>query len=231
VDLEVPSGAIVGLLGPNGAGKTTALRILAGILDRDAGLVLVSGFDPRAHPIEVRRRVGYLTGETGLYDRLTPRELLRYFGELHRTRDLERRIDELVAELDMVEYCDRRCGSLSTGQRQRVSVARALVHSPEVIIFDEPTSGLDVIAAQFVLQRLLAERTRGRSVLFCSHTLTEAELICDTVVLLHKGRVLDRGSVPEVVARHEAAGLTQALLRAVRSADGEGERRGQQEPA
>ncbi|GMV40260.1 MAG: hypothetical protein AMXMBFR64_19760 [Myxococcales bacterium] len=217
LSFQVPAGQIFGLLGPNGAGKTTALRVLATLIAPTAGHARVAGHDVVASPLDVRRSLGYLTGDTGLYARLTPAELLRFFGELHampRAR-LEARIDALVATLDMGSFRDRHCGKLSTGQQQRVSIARALVHDPPVLVLDEPTSGLDILSAQYILDLLRAERDRGKAILFSTHVMAEAELLCDRIGILHEGRLLATGTLDELLAPTGARSLTEAFLRAV----------------
>lgn len=221
LSFRVAGGEVLGLLGPNGAGKTTALRILATLLRPDAGRALVAGYDVVAEPIAVRRHIGYLTGDTGLYERLTPVELLRYFGRLNGLpRDrIEARSAALVAAFGMEAWRDRRCGSLSTGQRQRVSVARALLTDPPVLVLDEPTAGLDILAARTLLDALRAERDRGKAVLFSTHVMAEAELVCDRVALVHRGRLLAEGTVPDLRARFGRDTLAGAFLAAIEAAD------------
>lgn len=203
LDLDVAAGEVVGLLGPNGAGKTTTLRMLATLLTPTSGAATVAGYDVQAAPLEVRRRLGYLTGDTGLYGRLTPREVLRYFGQLHgmAPAPLAARIDELVALLGIGGYADRRCETLSTGQKQRVSIARAVLHDPAVLILDEPTSGLDILAARDILRFFRAQADAGKAVLLSTHILAEVELICDRAAIIHKARVRHIGSLAELQAR------------------------------
>ena len=195
LSFTVAPGEIYGLLGPNGAGKTTTLRILAGILVPTTGSARVAGIDVARDPLAVRRRLGFLTNTTGLYPRLSGRELLGYFARLHgMSRDATAaRIDALVAALDAGAVLDRRCESLSTGERQRdVDRARRASHDPDVLILDEPTAGLDVLASRFLRDFVRAERDRGKAVLFSTHYLAEAELLCDRIGLLHRGRLLAR---------------------------------------
>jgi sodium transport system ATP-binding protein len=221
LSFEVAGGEVLGLLGPNGAGKTTALRVLATLLRPDAGRAFVAGHDVTAEPLAVRRSMGYLTGDTGLYERLTPVELLRYFGRLNDlpAAALGARIEALVAAFDMGAFRDRRCGSLSTGQRQRVSVARALLTDPPVLILDEPTAGLDILAARTLLDALRAERDRGKAILFSTHVMAEAELVCDRVALLHRGRLLACDTVAGLRARFARPTLAEAFLTAIEQAD------------
>lgn len=220
LSLTVARGEIYGLLGPNGAGKTTALRILAGLLAPSGGRASIDGVDVAVAPREAQRRLGFLTGTTGLYRRLTGREVLTYFGRLNglSRADIASRIQELTGALDLAAVLDHRCEALSTGQRQRISVARAALHDPPVLILDEPTVGLDVLASRFLRDFVSAERGRGKAILFSTHYLAEAELLCDRVGLLHRGRLLAEG--PPRDLRGQAAGaasLEEAFLRLVES--------------
>jgi sodium transport system ATP-binding protein len=218
LSFTVAPGEIYGLLGPNGAGKTTTLRILAGILVPTTGSAHVAGIDVAQDPLSVRRRLGFLTNTTGLYPRLSGRELLAYFARLHgMSRDATAaRIDALVAALALAPFFDRRCESLSTGERQRTSIARAVLHDPDVLILDEPTAGLDVLASRFLRDFVRAERDRGKAVLFSTHYLAEAELLCDRIGLLHRGRLLAEGTPAALrAAAGDAPSLEEAFLRLV----------------
>jgi sodium transport system ATP-binding protein len=219
LSLQVAPGEIYGLLGPNGAGKTTTLRVLAGILSASSGHVSVDGLVVGTGSQEAKRRLGFLTGTTGLYARLTARELLTYFGRLHgMSRDLTRgRIELLSRTLDFAALLDRRCETLSSGQKQRLSVARAVLHDPPVLILDEPTVGLDVLASRFLRDFVRAERDRGKAVIFSTHYLAEAELLCDRVGLLYRGRMLHEGSPAALRASSGAASLEEAFLQMVES--------------
>ncbi len=200
IDLECREGEIYGLLGPNGAGKTTTLRILATILAPTAGSAEVAGVDVAADPLEVRRRLGFLSASTGLYARLTPRETLRYFGGLHGIdRDeLAARVEELVATFEITAFADQRCGGLSSGQKQRVSIARAVLHDPPVLILDEPTTGLDILGTSDMIEFIDARRSAGRCILFSTHILSEAERLCDRIGVIHRGRLLGAGTLAEL---------------------------------
>jgi sodium transport system ATP-binding protein len=222
LSLQVSPGEIYGLLGPNGAGKTTALRILAGLLSPTAGTATIDGIDVATEPREAQRRLGFLTGTTGLYRRLTGREVLSYFGRLHGLTHprIAERIDALTRALDLAAVLDHRCEALSTGQRQRISVARAALHDPPVLILDEPTVGLDVLASRFLRDFVRTERSRGKAILFSTHYLAEAELLCDRVGLMHRGRLLAEGPPPELRERAGgAASLEEAFLRLVEEAE------------
>jgi sodium transport system ATP-binding protein len=214
VSLAVRPGEIVGLLGPNGAGKTTTLRMLAGILSPDRGQVLVDGVDVHVDPIVAKRRIGFLSGDTQLYQRLTPREVLAYFGQLYELDPalVAARSRTLIDELDMRAYADRPCGTLSSGQKQRANVARAFLHDPALLILDEPTNALDVISGQFIVQAIRQARDAGRAVLFSTHIMGEAEYLCDRIVLIHQGRVVDAGTLPELLVRSGQRNLTDAFL-------------------
>jgi len=194
------------------------LRVLAAILAPTAGRAEVAGVDVARDPQAARRLLGFLTGSTGLYARLTGRELLRYFGRLHGLPDdaIAARTALLSRGLDLEGILDRRCEALSTGQRQRLSVARAVLHDPAVLILDEPTVGLDVLASRFLRDFLRGERDRGKAVIFSTHYLAEAELLCDRIGLVHKGRLLAEGSPAELRARAGgASSLEEAFLRFV----------------
>jgi sodium transport system ATP-binding protein len=212
--LEVRPGEVVGLLGPNGAGKTTTLRMLAGILTPTRGHVRVAGIDIRRDPLRAKRRIGFLSGDTQLYQRLSPREMLAYFGRLYGVPEarLEHRIDDLVAQLDMRDFSSRPCGTLSSGQKQRANIARAFLHEPAVLILDEPTAALDVVTGQFIVHAIRRERAAGRAVLFSTHIMGEAEYLCDRIVLLHRGYVIDAGTLPELLDRAGCRNLTDAFL-------------------
>ena len=190
--LTARAGEILGLLGPNGAGKTTTLRILCTLLKPTAGTARVAGFDVVTQANEVRRHVGFLSATTGVYDRMTAREMVEYYGRLHGLNGdkLEARIAELFGVLAMHDIRNVRGSKMSTGQKQKVSIARALVHDPPVLIFDEPTNGLDVIVQRSVLHQVQALRDRGKCILYSSHIFREVEKICDRVAIIHRGKVL-----------------------------------------
>ncbi len=219
VSLNVCAGEVVGLLGPNGAGKTTTLRVLAGILQPTDGQVFVNGADLREAPLEAKRHIGFLSGDTQLYQRLSPREVLRYFGRLYLLpeAELNRRIEQLVEELEMAAFADRPCRTLSSGQKQRANIARAFLHDPDVLILDEPTAALDVVSGQFIVEAIRRKRAAGRAVLFSTHIMSEAESLCDRIYFLHQGRVTDCGPATDILARTGCANLTDAFLHHVRS--------------
>jgi sodium transport system ATP-binding protein len=205
ISLEAHAGEIFGLLGPNGAGKTTTLRIICTLLSPDAGSVEVLGFDTLKAPQEVRRRVGVVTAEIGIYPRLTARENIAYFAELSGVLDgeLDRRVDGVIERLDMGSFAAQRAESLSSGQKQKVAIARAVVHDPPVLMFDEPTSNLDVLASRDIRQFMVESKGRGKCVIFSTHVLHDAERLCDRVTIIHQGRVVAGGSTAEVRGPHE----------------------------
>ncbi len=212
LSLSIPGGEVYGLLGPNGAGKTTALRMLAGLLAPGRGHALVAGQD--ASLPSAKRRLGYLSGSTGLFGRLSPREVLDYFGQIHglSRAEIGKRVSVLAQALALQGILDRRCEALSTGERQRVSIARTVLHDPAVLILDEPTSGLDVLASRFMREFVRGERQRGKAVLFSTHYLAEAELLCDRIGFLHRGRLLVEGPPSEIRARTGTTTLEEAFL-------------------
>jgi len=217
VSLHIPPGEIYGLIGPNGAGKTTTLRMLAGLMRPSDGSASICGLDVVSQEIQAKARLGFLTGSTGLYARLTVDELLVYFGRLNSLplERCQRRAAELKQELRIQHLAHRLCGKLSTGERQRVSLARAMVHDPEVLILDEPTSGLDVLASRFVADFIRRARQRQRAVLFSTHYMTEAELLCDRVGLIYQGELVWEGPPAELRQQQDAASLEEAFLRLI----------------
>jgi sodium transport system ATP-binding protein len=200
ISFEASTGEIFGLLGPNGAGKTTTLRIICTLLAPDAGSVEVLGFDTRTDPQEVRRRVGVVTAEIGVYPRLSARENIAYFAELSGVADgaLNKKVDAVIDRLDMGEFAKQRAESLSSGQKQKVAIARAIVHDPPVLMFDEPTSNLDVLASREIREFMVESKGRGKCVIFSTHVLHDAERLCDRVTIIHRGQVVASGPTAEV---------------------------------
>ena len=193
-------GRILGLLGPNGAGKTTTLRLLSTVLSPTAGTARVNGFDLVTNPAAVRRNIGFLSGTTGVYGRLTPTEMLRYFGSLYGLPEetIAARTAEIFTRFDMHEFAHTPCERLSTGMKQKVSIARTILHDPPVLMLDEPTSGLDPLAARTMHQFIRESADRGRCVLFSTHLVGPAEELCDDLAILHQGRFLVYGSLAEL---------------------------------
>lgn len=218
---SIGEGEIFGLLGPNGAGKTTLLRMLGTIITPTSGHCWVAGNRTDLATDEVRHHIGFLSGNTKLYGRLTARELLRYFGRLYRMPDraIAARSDELAGMLGMGEFMERRCEALSTGQTQKVSIARVLLHDPEVLILDEPTLGLDIMTSKTILDFILDAKRRGHCIIFSTHYMTEAQLLCDRVGLIYDGSLLDIGTQQELYQRTGTDNLQAAFLAMVNSAE------------
>ncbi len=198
LSFEAEAGQVFGLLGPNGAGKTTTLRMLSTLISPDEGTASVAGHDLLGQPAGVRSSIGYLSTTTGLYDRLTARELIAYFGRLQGVEDPGPRTEALIERLDIGRFADVPCGNLSTGMKQKVSIARAIVHDPPVLILDEPTTGLDVLVAQTFLGFIEEARDDGRCVIFSTHIMSEAERLCDRIAVVHRGRLRAVGSLDEL---------------------------------
>lgn len=214
-------GRVFSLLGPNGAGKTTTLRMIATILQPSSGNILVQGLNTQDQAEDVRVKMGFLTGSTGLYERLTPNELIRYFAKLYGVHDadFEQRKNYLYDLLDMQDFQHKRIGRLSTGMKQKVSICRTMIHDPEVVIFDEPTSGLDVITAENIIQLISDCRKQGKTVIFSSHIMSEVDLLCDDLAIIHKGELLFNGTMPEFKSSMQAENLTAEFIRIVRESE------------
>ncbi len=200
VSFDVQPGEIFGLLGPNGAGKTTCLRILSTVLKPSGGKAIIAGHDVATDPAGVRGVIGFMSVNTGLYDRMTAWEMVEYFGRLYGIPEekLQPRLEEVFTMLQMNEIRDILGGKMSTGMKQKVSIARTLIHDPPVLIFDEPTSGLDVLVARTVLKTIRTLRDQGKCIIFSTHIMREVEKLCDRVAIIYKGRILANGSVSEL---------------------------------
>src|SRR6202163_2802732 len=219
VSFSCRPGEIYGLLGANGAGKTTTLRMLATILAPSEGTAIVAGFDVTKDAQKVRSHVGFLSAATALYGRLSAQEMVEYFGRLHGLDEptLRRRIDEIFARLDMNDFRDRRCDKLSTGMKQKVSIARTLVHDPSVMIFDEPTAGLDVLAARTIAGFIRECRDTGKTVVFSTHVMSEAEKLCDLIGIIHDGKLLAEGTLAGLRQRFGMQNLEDIFVKVVES--------------
>jgi sodium transport system ATP-binding protein len=217
VSFQVAAGQIYGLLGANGAGKTTTLRLLATLLQPTSGGATVAGFDILRNPQQVRARVGFLAASTALYGRLTARETMAYFGRLNGlgAAEIKVRTQRLAEELDMHEFLDRRCDKFSTGMKQKTSIARTLIHDPPVMIFDEPTLGLDVMAARTIVRFVRDCRTRGKTVIYSTHVMSEVEKLCDVVGIIHGGRLLAEGSLDALRTRYGEHDMEEIFVKAV----------------
>ena len=222
VSFEAADGEITGLLGPNGAGKTTTLRVLYTLMRPDAGRVFVDGIDAQAEPTLARRRLAVLPDARGIYKRLTARENIAYFGELHgmdRGRIAERTA-RLAATLAMEDIIDRRAEGFSQGQRTKTAIARALVHDPRNVVLDEPGNGLDVMTTRALREFLLGLRAEGRCVLLSSHLMQEVARLCDRIVVVARGRVVANGTADELRAATGCASLEDAFVRVIGSDEG-----------
>ncbi len=219
VSFSCRPGEIYGLLGANGAGKTTTLRMLATILAPTEGTATVAGYDVVKDPQLVRSHVGFLSAATALYGRLTAQEMVEYFGRLYGLDEttLHRRIDQLFARLEMNDFRDRRCDKLSTGMKQKVSIARTLVHDPSVMIFDEPTVGLDVMAARAISGFIRECRDNGKTVVFSTHVMSEVEKLCDHIGIIDGGKLLAEGTLPELRERYGIQDLEDLFVKVVES--------------
>jgi len=211
---DVNDGEIFGLLGPNGAGKTTLLRMLATIITPTAGRCWVGGVEAGDAPDAVRRHIGFLSGNTRLYGRLTGRETLRYFGRLYGMTDdaIAQRTEELASALDMGPFIDRRCEGLSTGQTQKVSIARVILHDPDVLILDEPTLGLDIMSSRAILDFVLEAKHRNHTIILSTHQMSEVELLCDRVGLIHRGELMAVGTLDALSEQTGKRNIHDAFL-------------------
>lgn len=224
VSFKVSPGEIFGLLGPNGAGKTTALRILATLLSPSEGRAEVGGFDVAKRPEQVRRLIGVVNGGMGLYDRLTGSEILHYFGRLYgmKRAQVEARIRALNELLELGDTLTRRAGDYSTGMKQKVVIARAVLHDPEIIFFDEATSNLDVMARRSVLEFVKGYAGEGRTVLYSTHVMSEVEELCDRVAILYRGELIAQGTPQRLTEEAQAGSLEAAFFTLVERQLGEG---------
>lgn len=211
-------GRIFTLVGPNGAGKTTTLRMIATLLKPSSGSISVAGFDVFKQPQEARRRLGFLTGTTKLYERLTPKELVKYYADLH---DMDRvffkkRREELFTLLDMEEFANRRIGKLSTGMRQKVSIVRTIIHDPEIVVFDEPTVGLDVITSRNIIELIRRCKKEGKTVIFSTHIMGEVSLLSDDLAIIHEGKLRFNGSYRDFQKQMQEESLEAEFIRLLR---------------
>lgn len=222
VSLSVEAGEVLGLLGPNGAGKTTLLRMLATMIRPTSGSCAILGETVTGRQDKLRGHIGFLSGNTKLYGRLTVRELLRYFGRLYgmSAAAIEARTAMLTELLDLASFINQRCDTLSTGQSQRVSIARVILHDPEILILDEPTLGLDILSSRSILEFIGEARQRGHAILFSTHQMSDAELLCDRVALMHHGRILACDTKAALCAASGCDNLHDAFLWHVESGRG-----------
>ena len=220
LSFECRPGSIFGLLGRNGAGKTTTLRMLSTVLVPTSGTASVGGFDVIKSPEKVRERIGFLSGDTKLYDRLSGRETLSYFGRLAGLdkEAVSRRVKELSEQFSLGDVLDVRVGKMSTGMKQKISVARVIIHDPQVLILDEPTLGLDVVNARSTFDLIRRWRDGGKTIIFSTHIMSEAERLCDELGIIEKGKLLATGSPRELVTRHGGVDLEDVFIKLVTAA-------------
>jgi sodium transport system ATP-binding protein len=221
ISFRVSPGQIYGLLGANGAGKTTTLRLLATLLKPTGGSATVAGCDVAREPEKVRTQVGFLAASTALYGRLTAREMIAYFGKLNGLPDAEirGRTKRIADELDMHEFLDRRCDKFSTGMKQKTSIARTLIHDPAVMIFDEPTLGLDVMTGRAIVKFVRECRNRGKTVIYSTHVMSEVEKLCDTIGIIHGGKLMAEGTLTGLRATHGEQDMEEIFVKIVGAED------------
>jgi len=214
VSISADPGKIFGLLGSNGAGKTTLLRMLSTVIKPTTGSAEVAGFDVVQHPQEVRASIGFMSTSTALYGRSTAKEVIEYFAQLYGLSGdrLKERLRYVIEKLEIGEFQNQLCDKLSTGQKQRVSIARTIVHDPPVLFFDEPTTGLDIIVSQTVMEFVEECRANGKTVVYCTHIMSEVERLCDKVVVIHDGLIKGEGTVDELKAQTGSSSLERAFL-------------------
>lgn len=214
---QVSPGEVFGLLGPNGAGKTTTLRMLCTVLKPSAGFATIAGYDVATQPAEVRKVIGFLSANTGVYDRMSAKEMVTYYGRLYGLtgQPLEERINTLFDTLQMNDFRDVVGGSLSTGMKQKVSIARALIHDPPVLIFDEPTNGLDVLVQRAVLQNIAELKKLGKTIILSTHIMTEVQKLCDRVAIMAHGKIAALGTLAELREQSGEDDLEELFFRLV----------------
>jgi len=205
ISFDAMPGQIYGLLGPNGAGKTTALRILSTVLKPTGGTAIVNGFEVSKSPDEVRRQIGFVSTNTAIYDRMTAWEMVQFFGALYQmdSEKLQIRMESLFTKFQMNDIRNMLCSKMSTGMKQKVSIARAIIHDPPVLIFDEATSGLDILVAREVLGTVEQLTDQGKCVIFSSHIMSEVKRLCDRIAVMHHGRILAEGTIDELVNTYD----------------------------
>jgi sodium transport system ATP-binding protein len=217
VSFSCRPGRVFTLLGPNGAGKTTTLRLIATMLKPTSGTITVGGVDVAKEPVEARKRMGFLTGSTGLYDRLTPDEMVKYYADLHgmNAQAYKQRRDELYSVLGIHEFAGRRIGKLSSGMKQKVSIARTIIHDPEVVVFDEPTAALDVVTSRNIIQMIKDCRAKGKTVIFSTHRMGEVSLLSDDLAIIHRGALIFNGSYSDFQEQMQTASVEDEFVRMV----------------
>jgi len=222
LSFSAEDGQITGILGPNGAGKTTALRVLYGLLKAEQGVGIINGIDSQQDPQGARKQIGIFPDKFGLYERLTAREQIGYFAELHGLRGQAKNeaLNRVIQELDIADIADRKCAGFSQGQRMKVILAQALVHEPKNLILDEPTRGLDVMSTRILRDVLARLKSQGKCILFSSHVMQEVAALCDKVIVVSDGKVAAVGTPDELCQRTEKASLEEAFVSLIGSDEG-----------
>ena len=217
ISFKCQPGRVFSLLGPNGAGKTTTLRMLATIFSPTKGEITICNLNTKKNAAEIRNKIGFLTGSTGLYSRLTPHELIQYFAALYKVpKDVfNKRAENLYSLLDMHDFKHKRIGKLSTGMKQKVSICRTMIHDPDVVIFDEPTSGLDVITAENIIALIRDCKSQGKTVIFSSHIMSEVDLLCDDIAIIHKGSLLFNDTMDSFRKQMTSKSLTAEFIQII----------------
>ncbi len=218
ISFKLDKGTTLGILGPNGAGKTTLLRMLAGIMEPTKGTITYDGIGFHDDEIKLKKDIAYLSGNTKLYQSFTPYELLSICGELYNVpkETCEKRIKELSKSLEMDKFLYKRIETLSTGQQQRVNIARCLLHDPQYYILDEATSGLDIIASQIILDFIKRERDNGKSIIYSTHYMEEAENICDYIIMINEGKIIMTGTSKEINKKMGTDNLRDAFMELIK---------------
>ena len=214
VSFEAKKGEIIGILGPNGAGKSTLLRMLAGIMEQTEGTVEIDEQNYKKNELDIKRKIAFLSGNTKLYNRLSPHELLQMCGNLYgiEKKEVDKREQEILKLLNLEELKNAKIGNLSTGQTQRVGLARCLVHNPDYYILDEATTGLDIISSQIILDFIKEEKKKGKTILYSTHYMEEAQNICDKVIMINKGKVIETGTPEEIKSKTSTSNLRDAFF-------------------
>jgi sodium transport system ATP-binding protein len=222
ISFEVRDGEITGLLGPNGAGKTTTLRMLYSLLPPDEGEIRIDGLDPTRDAMAIKNTLGVVPDSRGLYTRMSARENIAYFGELHgmTSRDISSRIEELVKTLDMEDFIERRTEGFSQGQRVKVAIARAMVHRPQTVLLDEPSNGLDVMSTRALRRYILGLKNAGHSVILSTHIMQEVAALCDRIIIIANGQIAADGSAGELLEKSGCETLEDAFVRLIGSEEG-----------
>jgi sodium transport system ATP-binding protein len=222
ISFEVRNGEITGLLGPNGAGKTTTLRMLYSLLPPDEGEIRIDGLDPTKDAMAIKRTLGVVPDSRGLYTRMTARENIAYYGSLHSMsrKDIDGRIGELTETLDMADFIERRTGGFSQGQRVKVAIARAMIHSPQTVMMDEPSNGLDVMSTRALRRYILDLKAEGHSVVLSTHIMQEVAALCDRIIIIAKGKIAANGTAQELMEQSNCNTLEDAFVHLIGTEEG-----------